>query len=743
MTSPVFIRRFLTDPGDEVFLEIESVNILDLEPPSSITGLGSGTAQLTGEFEDGPFNTPTEVASADELLSTFGGFGFTRNGVVGLDPCARARKADGAITAENWNGNGHVQLSGKKFKRLVIVRVDTSVGSVEFRRLAYAPGKAAFTYNLEPGQIIAVKLDGGGAVNATFNATAAVVTGFGGTFPTTFVGGETLTLGFDDINLTPNFTVTFLAADQTNAQVRDRINTYAGFAFCDLDGGQLRFTGRIRGTGSKVRIVSASAGVLAQLGLTAATTSGTGNVVNIDAVTFAELKTVVQAVAGTVVEQDSTGVPRIVNSGTPATGTIEIASTTTALDFGFTLATVYSAANGNAGSIPAGTVITNAGATVKFVTMQTIDVTAAGAGPYAVKVRHATDDGTGIAANAGTIVVVETPADLGSFAVVNPALLPVALTEPAIDAAYEAALASSLDSASIAAEVNLSWSARQSNATRRALKANALQASAEGLQGRISFVRPPLGTPKTGALSTTTEPGVGATRDQRVVYCYPGTRTKIRDIGKRGTGGGAGFTADGIVDVGWDGFVVSICSQLPPEEDPGQSTDYAINALALESYYTGKKLAIGDYKSFKAKGIAAPRFAGGKATIYSAVTSVDPAVNPSLTDINRRRMADFIQDAIGMRAAAFGKQISRETVRKALLGEIKQFVESLLSRTEPSRQRIAGYTLTDRANSQAQLGKGLYRITLDVRTLSSLKAIVIATTIGSEVVVEEVLPEAA
>lgn len=736
----VFVRRFLTDPGDEVFLEIESVNILDLEPPASITGLGSGTAMIVGEFENGPFNTPTEIASADDLLSTFGGFGFARNGVVGCDPCARSRKADAAINAETWNGNGHVQLSGKKFKRLVLVRVDTSVGTVQFTRLSSAKGKAAFAYNLEPGQLLAIKLNGAAAVNATFTATAATVTGVGGVYPSTFAGNETLTLGFDDSSLNPDFTVTFLAADQSAAQVAARINIYAGFTFADTSGGQLRFTARKRGAQSQVRIVGGSTGVLAKLGLTAANTNGTGNVNDIDSVKFSELKSIVEgAVAGTTVDQDSTGAPRII--ATTAGVTLEVATTSTADDFGFSEGVVYDGTTGSAGTIPAGTLVQNSGATVKLVTMQDIDVTSS-AGPYSVKVRHATDDGSGISANAGTITVV-SGVDLAAFAVTNPSLIPAALSESAIDSAYDTAFDSTLDPATVAKEVNLVWSARQSNSIRRKGLSNVLDASANGMQGRLFFGRPPMGTPKTGLISTTAEPGVGAYRDQRFVYCAPGVTTKIRDIATRGTGGGTGFTATGIVDVGWDGFVASICSQLAPEEDPGQSTSYAVNAISLESYWTGKTLKMADYITFKKSGVCAPSFDGGLATIQSSVTSVDPMVHPGLTDINRRRMADFIQDSIAARAKAFGKLLSRKVVRKSLLGEIKMFAETLLSRTDPSKQRIYGYTLSDKANTAASLGKGLYRIVLDVRSLSSLKAIVIATTIGPEVTVEEIIPEAA
>src|SRR6267378_1356343 len=226
-----YIRRFLTDPGNAVLLNIESVNIIDIDPPQSIAGIGTGAVMINGEFEDGPFNLPLEVGSGTDLTNLFGGFGFNYGGVQGNYPCAVLRKADGALAGENWNGNGFIQLSGKRFARLFVCRVDTSVGTVQFTPLAYITGASAFRYVLAPGQILSLDLGSAaaapGPVNATFTATAATVTSGAQTIPTLFAGGETVTLGFDG---QPNFTVFFQAADQTQAQVIARINQFAGYA---------------------------------------------------------------------------------------------------------------------------------------------------------------------------------------------------------------------------------------------------------------------------------------------------------------------------------------------------------------------------------------------------------------------------------------------------------------------------------------------------------------------------------
>jgi len=843
----MFTRRFLVDPGTEVLLEIESVNILDLNPPASIVGVGTGTVLYVGEAENGPYNDPTEVFGATDMQNTFGLVGYTYNGVAANNPSARVRKADGALVGEPWNGSLGVQLNGKKFRRLIIARADTSVGQVQFSRQATITGGAAFAYNLEPAQILALDI-GAGAVNATFSATAAVRVSGAGVYPTLFVGGETLTLGYDSA---PNFVVTFLAADQTKLQVIARINQYAGFSFASDGGGNIiTLTSIRRGLNAQVRVVAASAGVLVALGMTVGTTMGTGNVGDIDAVTFLEIKTVVQAaVAGTTVEQDSQGRLRISKNFAAAADYISVGSATTAtglgfavglmnsndgfarlrsgvgvypttfvggetltlgvddepnfvvvftagdqtqaavitrinLAAGFTMATSASATvilfagRKNAGQVrilgasvalvltalgltvpttvnaggvsdgvlPAGTVVQNAAATNVFVTTQDVEVTAlaipgvgaSGTGPYPVFVRHALDDGTGISALAGTLVSVPNAPDLGSFAAVNAQTTTAALTEAQIDAQYQLALDSTIDMNSIAKEANIVVSARQSNAVRRGLKTNAVDASARGMFGRMAVLRPPLGTAKAVAKSGIAEPGVGAYRNQRAVYCYPAARTFVPVIARRGIAGGTSFTADGLVDVGADGFMASILSQLAPEEDPGQQTDFLLGVVSLESSPNAANLQMEDYVSFKKAGIAALRIDGDGAFFQSGVTSVDPASFPELVDINRRRMADFIQDTLARRLKTFGKKLSTEKRRKAIVVEIRGFMNGLLPRNNPDAQRIAGFSIDLSANTQESLAMGIFRIILNVRTLASLKAIVLQTVVGTNVDVSEV-----
>lgn len=826
MPGGMFIRRFTFDPGIEVFLEIEAINIIAREPIGPIRGVGTGTAMLVGEFEDGPDNEPTEVASADDLAQTFGGFGFTYGGVTGNNPCARSRKADGAIVAEPWNGNAMIALNGKKFSRLVVVRVDTSVGSVQFSRRAYLLGGQLFSYALTSGQTVIFDV-GAASFTATFTGVAAQLVSGVGVYPTLFTGGETLTIVRDG---QPAITVVFQASDQTQTQVISRINAALGYSGAvDAGGGVTDLNGLIAGTSGAIAITAATASVLVATGFVVGGAAGTGNVANIAAVTPQEIDARISAASATAVRVVlllSTGQLRMENVSTPLTGILRITGGTATALLGFlvtqaaayqdaplgiaiisasaaVLAAInivapttsrpviqsgvgvypslfvggetlvlqvdgqpqvtvtfqatdqtqtevldrinstigYEAAVIQAGgrtsfagpgtratSIPAGTPVANAIATA-WVTRQTQSVAADDPGPYDLKVRPALDNGT---AGAAPVLTVTTLVQLlsAAWSVTNPLALTAALTEPQLDVKYLAAFDRTLNPNSIARVVNLSWSARQSNQCRAKVRQNAIDASAGGLLGRVGAVRPPLGTTtRAMAKSNAAQPGVGAYRSQRVVYNYPGVQTFVPAIATRGTTGGAGFTADGIIDVGSDGFLVSVCSQLPPEENPGQLTTFMGGAIGIEANNPDvQDMDINDYKAFKASGICAPRLDEGAMVFQSGVTSVDPQIQSGLVNIARQRMEDFIEDSEARALVNFGKKLSTRGRRAQCVGIIRGFLKQL-----KDAERIADFALDLSANTPALTGQGLFRIRQLIRSLPSLDGIIIDSTVGETV----------
>jgi hypothetical protein len=833
-----FVRRFTQDPGISEITSIEGVIIIDREPPGSIRGASTGVVIDVGEFEDGDFNVPSEVSTSTDLLNRFGAFGFSYDGVVSQNPCARARKADGAVAPEYWNGNGFISLVNKRFSRLIVVRVDTTVGEVEFMRNACVKGAQAFTYGLVSGQGVeflidnvdglnspaiinsvvgvypttfvggiatpvafllanqsqaqviarintvlgaAIASDAGGGVirltsptagplssleitavsgvlvttalgiavtpvvNGTLNSDAAVFTGLpaarassAGVYPTTFTGGETMrvVVDKDTANQIGPVDVVFLASDQTQAQVISRINSALGYAGAVNSGaGVTTINGRLGGTAGSVVIESLGGLVATATGFSAGTTAGTGNVADISQVTFNEIKTVIEAaVTGSRVEQGPDGSIRVCSTGVLATSYIEVvAQTATAL--GFVVGDRNAITDGDATKIPAGTRVTNN--TTTWVTAKTVNVLAGNFGPYKVRIRPALDDGTAVGGTVGTVTKMVSPVGGDAFSVTNTLPVAVALTEPAIDAAYVAAIDSTLNSNAVSRNGGLIVSARQSNAIRGALRTNAFRASSEGLAGRVAIVRPPLGTTtRAQALSTTSQPGVGAYREQRVVYAFPGTATFVPQIAARGLSGGAGFTADGIIDTGFDSWVASTCSQLAPEENPGQLTGFMAGIISVERGNPDvQDMRENDYKAFRAGGIAALRMDDGIAIIQSGITSVEPSVQPNLVNIARRRMADYIQDSIAPRLKAFNKKLNTRQRRALIVGEIGAFLNGLVSKTNPSSQRIDSYS--DDAisgNTPESIAAGIFRIIIKVRTLSSMDFIVLDTEIGENVV---------
>jgi len=745
MANVGFQRYFTVDPGDDVLLAIEGVNIIDQTPPAPLKAAGTGVVCLVAEYEDGPFNLPTEVVSGQDFQSNFGQFGYVYNGVPAQNPCARTRFADATLTPEYWNGNGAVAVSGKNFFRLIVVRVNTSVGTVNFTRCASLTGVGMFTYALQSGQHLDTN-EGSGTTVSTFTGVVASVLSVSATYALT--AGETVTLAYDGL---PPFVVTFLAGDTTQGNVIARINQYAGFAFAAVSGGQYTLKGRIAGLNGSVDVIAASSGgVLTALGLTVALTPGTGNVGDISHVKFSELQTIVQAADVDVkVEMTPSGQPRIYNFFTPGTGTLLLETTSTATAFGFPFGVTASAASGNAGTIPAGTVLTDG--TQQYVTMQTTNVTAvtqanvtpSGPGPYTIPVRFARDDDTGTASSGGTINALVQPLQLDSYVVINPSATTNALTEPQIDNAYLTAFNTTLNINSIARLTNIMLTARQSDTVRQGLRQNVIAATAAGLVGRTGCVRPPLGIAPSVAESLIAEPGVGATASDRVDYVYPGASTRIAAMAQVGLAGGAGFTANGIIDVGSDIWLGAFMSILAPEENPGQDptqvAPWMENALGLESSAFAQNLVLQDYENFKSVGICGARYDMDNGILFfqSGITS---STTPGLTNINRRRMADYLQDSLASAAQPYVKQLSKSARRQALLNTFISFAESLLGRTNQNQQRIAGYTINDSPTTPSELAQGLYRILTNFRTLSSLDSITLMSTVGESVQVDVLAP---
>ncbi len=261
---PGINRYFAGTPLRSVLGAIEGVNLIEISPQNIEQGAGTGVVCVVGECEDGPYETPIIIRNSADFTDTFGGFGFTHDGLPNQSPVAR--RSGGS---ELWNGNLFLGLWGNVFAGLVIVRVKTAAGTVKLRRFASLTATKRGPYNLEPGDDIALEVDGGGVVG-TLVAVAGTLQGVGGTFPTNFSGIEKVLFEDEFGNIRP---VNFAATDQSEADCIAAINKQLGYAAAVDNGGQVKLVSRIRGQRGYIGIAGGTASAITTLGFTTTITA--------------------------------------------------------------------------------------------------------------------------------------------------------------------------------------------------------------------------------------------------------------------------------------------------------------------------------------------------------------------------------------------------------------------------------------------------------------------------------------
>jgi len=730
-----FIRRFRDLPTLEQLTAIEQITIIDRTPQVPVTGVGFGTLLLVGEFEDGAFNTPTEVLGANDERSKFGGFGYQYGDSKYQNPCGRRH------LAEDWNGNGWIKGLNLRPQRKIICRVDTSVGDVRFT-LAAAVRSAAAPFDLTAADQATVTTDTGAGASTAITATVATAAGAGfAPGPTGYTGGEQIGITIDAL---PEVVVSFQVGDQTAANVVSRINAFLGSTLAVVNAGEIDISSIQAGSGASVvlRDVTDPGGgtTLAAIGHVAGASAGAGNVANVNAVTAAEAANLINsvAVAGVngIAAVDAATQEVVVYRTGSATGTIKIDDTvgTMATDMGFTTGTVVTANVGAAFDLAAGTRVRNAGGD-EWVTMRSISwpegtVAAPNDGTQDVEVRPATDDGTALTALAGTVT---TLADLPSSRMVevtNPSNLSAALTEAQIDAAYAAAFTATEDPTKVSRATTVMISARRSAQVIVSGRQSALDASAEGCQGRVFVSRAPIGYSSAQAIAD-----VASYRRDRVVYTWPGWTMYVAEIATLGAAGGTGFNASGIISIGGDGPLADLMCALPPEENVGQVTGRPDLYLAdIEA--TGETMGRTLYTALKTAGICAPRVDDDGNFVYQS--EVTTSSIEGRKTIKRRRMADYIQDSFAKLAIPFTKKLATDARRSGMDAAGTEFLEGLLSRNAPDAQRIADYSFGEVTNEyDGYEARGVFVWASAVRLLSSMDTIVFDTEIGEGVTITE------
>ena len=682
-----FIRRYSFFPGIEVITQIEGVVIVDLPPPGAVTGVSTGVVACVGEFEDMTYATsvdgsgavttniePQEIFSGKDLIDKVGGF----------DECL----GDFGLS----DGNGYVALRNKTFTRLIVAPVNlASAQGMRFTRqlpLSITPTNPLPVVPVQGGTVAAGREFRTGAarvrVGARVNFTAFSPIAVG-------VGGVTTVVA---TALTQQFTV-----------------AGADFSAITRPDGALGIK-----KGDIVVIGNNNAGAVQPLpgaGLGA----GTYRVAS-DAVSGSPTVLVLeQLTGGTFAFVAATTIPwRIhVSSDADSAPVIVLGNSVpggyAALDIGGFSTPVrpltnFTGANTD-GSWTAATVVT----------------------PQQVPVALTGSSWDPLSGLQGQVMPTGGLTFTAAVQGPNP---PSSAT---IDALYGTVFDALVSNLAPVSDVNVVFSARTSATIRAKIKSHVLDASAKAL-GRMGTLRPALSLYTTAAAVATADPGVGANRDERIIYNWPGVTTFIPEAVNYRLKTADGLTTiDGNLDVGSDGFMCAILSNLPPERNPGQATAPVpqIMAPVLGIQRGIAKLEQNDYIALRTNGISAPRIDRTAGPIFqSGITS---SLVSGQKNISRRRMADFIEDSIASRLVMFSKLPLTTSNKDGALAEADAFMASLLSADNPAAQRIDSYSLDDKSgNTPATLALGVYVIIVRCRLTPTADFIVLQSEIGEGVI---------
>lgn len=675
-----FIRRYGFFPGVETLKLIEGVVIADVTPPGSVQGVGTGVAAFVGEFADMGSATTHDTAgviSSRYIPQEIFGSRDVLLKVGGFDPTLG--QFGGA------EGNGYVKIRNKRFSRLVCqpINLCSAQGARFFRSL---PLSVSAT---DPTPVVPVS---GGVIDA----------------------GREFRVGVGRIKIGKR--VEFTARTPIATGVGGATNAGASAADQDFDAaGGFDWTLVDRGDGT----LGAREGDILVIGYNNA------GAASVDAGTY-----------------------RVVS--TPTTGTTITVERMDGANFAWTGATPTSwrlHRSTDADSAPERVI----GAVVPGG--YAFDDT----GAYVVPVRPITNsagaqsDGTFSAASLMTPAVVPdavtgSTADplsgLGGAVHPTTALAFTAAVQginPAnaagIDALYSAAFDALISEDLPAREVNIVVSCRHSDTINAKVKAHVLAASQVGL-GRMGVISPPLTTLTVAAARGDAAPGVGANRNERITYSWPGVVQSVPEaVGYLLTTADGNAVDDGLLDDSFDGWLASILSNLAPERNPGQAAEPIPTVLApvlgFQRGVTG--LGLNEYIALKAAGVAAVRLDRRVGPIVqSGITS---SLTSGQKNINRRRMADFIQDSVANRLVEFAKLPITNDFKDGTEAEVVAFMEELLSTDNPKAQRIAEYSVDTSMNNLQLEREGIWIIGGQVRTLATADTIVFQAEIGEGVVV--------
>lgn len=282
--------------------------------------LPTAVLAIQGIAEMGPVMLPTLVTSFEEYQQTFGG--LLANYELSL--AVRAYFLQGGRQCYVSRVVHMLDYLTDKTPATAAKGTTTLQTTGGAEAAAEVTGTVAGPWMMEPADVLAIKVDQGGAVSATFDAAAGHVTDTT-TYSVADQDGLTLLVTIDGGT---QQTVTFSGATTTLAQVVNQINTQIAGAKCYDSGGQVKIESDKQGTASSVSIDGGTSALT-----WGAPVAGTGDVANIKAVTAAEIETVVEAdVAGVVVTEVAGGYIKLATADTGDTKYIQVDAAVSTLE---------------------------------------------------------------------------------------------------------------------------------------------------------------------------------------------------------------------------------------------------------------------------------------------------------------------------------------------------------------------------------------------------------------------------
>lgn len=311
---------------------------------------------------------------------------------------------------------------------------------------------------------------------------------------------------------------------------------------------------------------------------------------------------------------------------------------------------------------------------------------------------------------------------------------PNAANSSSLDGLYQTAFDALLGEGFPRSQVYAVAASRKSQTIRQILRVHCITSTTNG-HPRIGYISPSVNVASLSTVLGDADPGVGANRNEKVLYRYPTLAVFIQEcIGVALTGSDGLTYTDGYVDTPADEWALCLRALLAPERDPGQAEAPVPLAFGnIFGYGRGMPaFGNGEYKVAKARGVGLFRIDTPPPQIQSSVTT---SLTAGEKDENRRVFADFVEINLGELLKPYIKLPLTDDLKETINGQIEAFFDLLLGPVP--QQRIKAYQVDPFSlNTPQTEEQGIYLVKVACRMLAILKDIVLSVSVGPNVEIQ-------